>query len=182
MVEEIIKQSKILLERIMQAILISKPQIKLVGVSVKTSYKQELDKMESAIFPCVKRYFHEKLADKILHRIKPGTTFCVYTDYESDYKGSYTYFIGEEVLLFDDQLSTEFQTLLIPMQQYAKFTTAPAPMPDVIVNAWNYIWKMSASELGGERQYNVDFEIYDERATDRQNIVLDIYVGIKQLT
>ncbi|MBS4163416.1 hypothetical protein PRO82_000718 [Candidatus Protochlamydia amoebophila] len=51
------------------------------------------------------------------------------------------------------------------MQQYAKFTTAPALMPDVIVNAWNYIWKMSASKLNGERRYNANFEIYDERAT-----------------
>ncbi|MBS4163415.1 hypothetical protein PRO82_000717 [Candidatus Protochlamydia amoebophila] len=39
----------------MQTILISKSQIKLVGISVRTSYKQELDKMESTIFPYVKR-------------------------------------------------------------------------------------------------------------------------------
>jgi predicted transcriptional regulator YdeE len=52
-------------------------------------------------------------------------------------------------------------------------------MPDVIVNAWKKIWKISSEELGGHRSYQTDFEIYDERAADHQNIVLDIYVGIE---
>lgn len=51
-------------------------------------------------------------------------------------------------------------------------------MPDVIVNAWNEIWDMSSEKLGGKRSYKSDFEIYDERATDHQNIVLDVYVGV----
>ncbi len=38
---------------------------------------------------------------------------------------------------------------------------------------------MTAEELGGERNYITDFEIYDERANDPQNTVLDIYIGIK---
>jgi predicted transcriptional regulator YdeE len=64
------------------------------------------------------------------------------------------------------------------MQKYVKFTTTPVPMPDVIVNAWNSIWKMSSAELEGKRRYHTDYEIYDERAKDHQNIILDIWVGI----
>ena len=118
--------------------------------------------------------------EKIPYRTKPGTTFCVYTCYDSDYKGAYTYFIGEEVESFDDRLPDGFHNLIIPGQHYAKFTSTPAPMPDVIVNAWQNIWDMSAKELGGRRCYHSDFEIYDERAADHQNIVLDIYVGISE--
>lgn len=70
---------------------ITKPEIKLVGICVRTSYKQELEKMKGNIFPCVQRYFHGALFEKIPNRVKPGTTFCVYTDYESDYMGDYTY-------------------------------------------------------------------------------------------
>jgi predicted transcriptional regulator YdeE len=152
---------------------------KLVGISVRTSYQQELDKMKGNIFPCVQQYFHGALFEKILHRAKPGSTFCAYTDYESDYKGVYTYFIGEEVTSFANNLPKELQKLIIPAQHYTKFTTAPAPMPDVIVNAWKEIWKMPSTELGGRRRYQTDYEIYDERASDHQNIVLDIYVGIE---
>ncbi len=162
----------------MQQTLIAKPEIKLVGISLRTSYQNESDKMKGHIFPCIQRYFHGKLYDKIPHRAKPGTTFCVYTDYESDYTGAYTYFIGEEVTSLDSPLPEGLQMLSIPQQQYVKFTTGPAPMPDVIVNAWTHIWK-SSLESGGTRRYTADFEIYDERAADHQNIVLDIYIGVR---
>lgn len=162
----------------MQKTTIKKDEIKLIGISTRTSYQLELDKMNGKILPCVQKYFHNSLFDKIPNRKKPGTTFCVYTGYDSDYKGSYTYFIGEEVKSFDDK-PEGFDKLIIPKQTYAKFTTNPAPMPDVIVNAWEKIWKMSPKELGGKRSYISDFEIYDERASDHQKIVLDLYIGIQ---
>lgn len=154
------------------------PEIKLIGIQVRTSYQQELDKMKGNIWPCVRTYFQGALFNKIPNRRKPNTTYCVYTDYESDYQGAYTYFIGEEVSSFPETLPDGFHKLVIPSQQYAKFTTKPAPMPDVIVNAWKKIWSMTSKEFGGERNYHTDFEIYDERANDHQNIILDIYVGI----
>jgi len=164
----------------MKQTLITRPEIKFVGIGVRTSYQQELDKMKGNIFPCVRKYFHESLCEKIPNRAKQGTTFCAYTDYESDYTGVYTYFIGEEVNTFDCLLAEGFQGMVIPEQHYIKFTTTPAPMPEVIVNAWNKIWNMSSADLGGKRSYQTDFEIYDERAADHQNIVLDLYIGIKK--
>lgn len=163
----------------MQRVSIILPEIKLVGISMRTCYQNEVDKMKGRILPCVQRYFHGAISEKIPNRKTPSTTFCVYTDYESDYTGAYTYFIGEEVSSFDYSLPEELQKLVIPAQQYVKFTTNPAPMPDVIVNAWKKIWDMSSKELGGKRCYKSDFEIYDERAADHQNIVLDAYVGIE---
>jgi predicted transcriptional regulator YdeE len=52
-------------------------------------------------------------------------------------------------------------------------------MPMVLINAWQGIWRMPPESLGGERRYHTDFEVYDERASDPQNTILDIYVGIK---
>lgn len=155
-----------------------KDEIKLVGISVRTSYQQEWKKMDGLIFPCVQKYFHQALWEKIHHRKQRGTTFCVYTEYDSDYKGAYTYFIGEEVSHFDHHLPENFQKLIIPAQKYAKFTTTPAPMPEVLISAWESIWSMSQKQLGGTRNYKADFEIYDERASDHQKIVLDVYIGV----
>lgn len=163
----------------MQKELVTKPEIKLVGISVRTNNEQELDKMKGNILPCIQKYFHQGLAEKISNRKRPGTTFCAYTDYETDYNGAYTYFIGEEVSSFNTELPEGFQQLVIPKQQYTKFTTSPAPMPDVIVNAWREIEEMSSKQLGGHRSYKTDFEVYDERAADHQNIVLDLYIGIE---
>jgi hypothetical protein len=53
--------------------------------------------MKGNIFPYVRRYFHEMLLEKIPNHAKPGTTLCAYTSYESDHRGAYTYFIGEEI-------------------------------------------------------------------------------------
>jgi predicted transcriptional regulator YdeE len=33
--------------------------------------------------------------------------------------------------------------------------------------------------VGSNRNYKADFEIYDERASDPQNLQMDVYVGIK---
>jgi len=163
----------------MHQVTTQRQEISLIGISVRTSYQQELDKMTGNIFPCVQRYFHEELFEKIPNRANPGKTFCAYTDYESDYKGEYTYFIGEEVSLVSSQVPEGFEVLIIPDQNYTKFTTAPAPMPEVVINAWKAIWNMSPDELGGKRRYHTDFEIYDERATDHQNIIMDLFIGIK---
>jgi hypothetical protein len=40
------------------------------------------------------------------------------------------------------------------------------------------IWGMPSQKMGGRRSYLTDFEVYDERATDHQRIVLDLYVGL----
>ncbi len=80
----------------------------------------------------------------------------------------------------DTPLPEGYQALIIPPQDYAKFTNGPAPMPEVIENAWQKIWKMTPKELGGRRRYHTDFEIYDERAVDHEKIVLDVFIGIEQ--
>ncbi len=162
----------------MESQLMTLEEIKLIGINIRTGYRTEQDWQKGQIFPCVQRYFHQQIFEKIPNRKKPGITFCAYTAYESDYQGDYTYFIGEEVHSFDN-LTADLSTLVIPAQIYTKFTTKPGGMPNVIKEAWEKIWHMPEQILGGKRIYQTDFEIYDERAADHSNIVLDIYIGIK---
>lgn len=150
----------------MKKVVTEKPEIKLVGISLRTNNEQEKDKLKGKIFPCIQKYFYERLFDKIPFRKNPGTTFCAYTDYESDYRGDYTYLIGEEVSSFQSPLPDGFSSINISKQHYTKFTTEKDAIPNVIINAWNEIWKMSPNEMGGIRTYKTDFEVYDERAKD----------------
>ena len=154
------------------------PEMKLIGITARTNNANEMNSSVAKISPTVQHYFHGGLPAKIPHRKKPGITFCAFTDYESDFTGDYTYFIGEEVSSFDN-LPEGFKTLTIPPQSYAKLTTEPGPMPNVLISAWQKIWQMTPEDFGGKRGYLTDFEVYDERATDHQNTVLDIYIGIK---
>jgi len=155
------------------------PEIKLVGITVRTCNEDELDPIKGKIAPCVQRYFHNNLFEKIPLRKRPQVTYCAYTEYESNFKGAYTYFIGEEVSSFEEPLPEGFCSLVIPKQKYIKMTTERGPMPHVVMDAWQSIWTMSPDELGGGRSYGVDFEVYDERAKDHGNVILDIYVGVK---
>lgn len=157
----------------------------LVGIKVRTNNAAEADPMTGKIFPCVQDYFHKGRAEQIAHRSKPGTTYCVYTDYEAEhcdpascnYHGDYSYFIGEEVDSVG-QLPESYVSITLPAQSYAKLTNGPASMPDVVRKPWQAIWNMSPEELGGKRSFGADYEVYDERATDHDNIVLDIFIGI----
>ncbi|MEI6790668.1 MAG: GyrI-like domain-containing protein [Myxococcaceae bacterium] len=155
------------------------PEIKLVGISIRTNNKTEIDPAAGKILGCIQRYFHGQLANQIQNRHKAGTTFCAYTDYETDYTGDYTYFIGEEVSDLNS-VPDGFEMLTIPAQVYAKFTNGPGAMPQVVREPWFAIWGMSPQELGGIRSYLTDFEIYDERAADHERIVLDICIGLKE--
>jgi predicted transcriptional regulator YdeE len=151
---------------------------KIVGIKVRTNNQLEANHLDGKIFPIVKRYFHQNVAAGIPNRVHPGTTLCIYTDYESNYQGDYTYFIGEEVNSFES-VPAGLESLTIPAQKYTKFTNGPGSMPDVVRKPWQQIWQMTPDELGGDRSYVADFEVYDERARDHQNIVLDIYIGIQ---
>ncbi len=161
----------------MQKIITILPEIKLVGITARTSLASEMNLATAKIGATVQKYFHGNHPEKINNRKNPGVTYCIYTNYESDFTGEYTYFIGEEVYSFGD-LPEGFETLVIPGQRYAKFTTESGAMPAVCIGAWQKIWTMTAAELGGERAYVADFEVYDERALDHQNTILDVFVGL----
>lgn len=164
----------------MQQVLSKLEEMKLVGITTRTSNAQifEADPSSNKIALTVQKYFHQGLSEKIKGRKHPGTTLSIFANYESDFTGEYTYFIGEEVKSLQD-IPEGFETLIIPAQTYIKFTSQPGPMPDVCIAMWQKIWKMSPSDLGGTRAYIADFEVYDERSHDPQNTILDIYIGVK---
>lgn len=163
----------------MQKIMTKLAGMQLVGITVRTNNAAEMNPETAQIGPVYQEFFGQKLQDKILHRKTPGTVFAVYTNYESDFTGDYTFFLGEEVTSFADQ-AEEFEKLIVASQDYAKFTSEPGQMPKVVIDMWQKIWQMSAADLGGERTYVADFEVYDEQSADPQNAIVDIYIGIKK--
>lgn len=158
--------------------LVNKSEIKLVGLTARTNNKNEMNPQTAKIGALMGRYFSQQIANQIPNRKHPGVTLSVYTNYDSDEHGDYTYFVGEEVSSFDN-LPAELQKITIPASRYQKFTTEAGVLPQVVINAWQQIWKMSAADFGGPRAYKADFEVYDQRAHDPANTSLDIYVGIK---
>ena len=155
------------------------PEITLVGLTARTNNKNEMNLETSKIGELAGSYRGNQIANNIQHRANPGVTYAVYTDFESDENGDYTYFIGETVDSLENQDLSQFKTITIPKSGYQKFTTEPGKMPDVVISAWQKIWAMKENDFGGRRKYIADFEVYDERAADPNNTIIDIYIGIE---
>lgn len=155
------------------------PERKLVGITARTDNAAEMNTNTSKIGSTMHRFFTENISAKILHKKYPGKVMAVYTNYESDANGKYTYVIGEEVTSFEG-IAEGLETITIPAQRYAKFTSNKGGIPQVIIELWQQIWQMSSANLGGERAYIADFEVYDERSQDPQNAIIDIYIGVKK--
>lgn len=155
------------------------PKAQLIGIKIRTSYDAEVNPLTGQIGPTIQRYWQEGIAEKIPNRANPGRLFAVYTEYESDHTGAYTYFLGEEVTEVGERVPEGLATMDLPVSKYTRFTTNPAPLPHVIIDAWYNIWQMNPEELGGERRWVADFEIYDDRAQNPLMAVVDIYIGLK---
>lgn len=162
----------------MEIKVISHPSIKLAGITIRASNSMEKDYTQGQILALIQKYF---ATTKLLALKQPRITYCAYTDYESDFTGDYTYFIGEEITAFE-KLPEGFSTLIIPEQTYVRFTNGPGAMPTVRTDVWNKVWALTQTDFkmqfGGERSYSVDFEVYDERSTDHNNITFDVFIGI----
>ena len=163
----------------MQQTIITLPEIKLVGISTRTNNKQEFNPTTAKIGNTMQAFFSNNLSEEIIERKSAEKIFSVYTNYENNFNGDYTYFIGEEVNEFVTHDNNILQDLTIPAQRYVKFTSIAGKFPNIVIDAWQKIWQMSDKELGGTRSYVADFEIYDERSYDPENAIVDIYIGLK---
>jgi predicted transcriptional regulator YdeE len=68
----------------------------------------------------------------------------------------------------------------VPAGRFAGVTSAKGPLQNVVPQAWQQIWILEdKAQLGGNRSYKADFEVYDQRSRDPQDSQVDIYVGIK---
>ena len=139
--------------------MVEKDEIKIVGLKIRTKNEIEINSTTSNISILVNHYWKNKLAESIEHRVMPNKSYSIYTEYESDETGEYSYFIGEEVSDFNGQDLETFSCLTIPKQHYQRFTTKQGKIPSIALDAWQEIWAMSNEALGGQRTYQADFEI-----------------------
>ena len=147
----------------------------VIGIAARTDNAKE--STANGIIPRQwQRFFSEGISAKI-----PNTTgpifYGIYSDYASDHNGEYTYVVGQAVKE-GTAAPSGLAVGRIPAGQYAVFTTAIGPFAKVIPDAWQNIFKLE-DEGKIKRAYKTDFEIYDQRAQNPQNVQIDIYIGLK---
>jgi predicted transcriptional regulator YdeE len=68
--------------------------LKLIGLTARTKNKDEMTPDKGKIGPLANHYWSNQTGNGFKCRTNSGVTYCVYTDFESDEHGEYTYFIG----------------------------------------------------------------------------------------
>jgi len=148
----------------------------VVGITARTNNAQEMSG-NGKIGSVWQTFLQPGVVTKIPNKIGIDL-IAVYTDYETDHTGHYTYLLGLPTSAIEAQ-PTNLTVKHIPAGRYAVFTTDRGPIQQVVPEIWQRIWSMSPGELGGARSFHADFEIYDQRAADPENAQIDVYVGLR---
>jgi predicted transcriptional regulator YdeE len=155
---------------------VHKESFAVVGISVRTSNAREVT-ADGVIGKQWGRLIQEGLLAKIPNKAD-HSIIAVYTDYASDHNGEYTFLLGARVTP-DADVPRGMVVRQIPGGKFAVFTSEKGPAAQVVPVVWMKINSLPRTAIGGDRTYKADYEIYDERARDPQNVVVDVYVGIK---
>jgi predicted transcriptional regulator YdeE len=103
---------------------------------------------------------------------------AVYTDYASDKNGDYTFILGAKVSQ-DSEIPAGMVTAKVATGKYADFTSERGPANRVVPEIWQKINSLPRNVPGGDRAYQSDFEVYDQRARNPQDAIVDVFVGIR---
>ena len=110
-----------------------KEQKYFIGLALRTNNRE----CSSAMPAHKEKFFKENIPAKIPNRIG-GDILALYTDYEGDYTGDYSWVLGCEVTSLDE-VPKGLVGKVISASKYAVFTTKGA-FPQGLIAAWQEIW------------------------------------------
>jgi predicted transcriptional regulator YdeE len=148
----------------------------IAGLTARTNNAHEMSG-KGKIGHVWQQFLQPNLVAKIPNKIGVDL-IAVYADYETDHTGHYTYLLGVPIIT-PEVLPENLTVKHVPAGRYSVFSSGRGPIKQVVPELWQRIWSMSPQELGGERAFKTDYEIYDQRAADPENAQIDVYVGLR---
>ncbi|MBM7587907.1 putative transcriptional regulator YdeE [Bacillus pakistanensis] len=152
--------------------LVAKEAFIFIGKSVMTTNEAEMRGV--GVIPTQWQNFYQNQLLESIPNKKNETILALYTEYQSDEKGPYTFAIGTKVTNLNE-MPNGMKSFSIPEGRYMVFTTRKGPVNEVVIETWQYIWEWSKTN---KRAFLTDFELYDERCADPDNAQVDIYISI----
>lgn len=145
----------------------------VVGIETRTSNAREMT-ADGSIPKMWGRVMGEGLLDEIPDRIGPEV-IALYTDYQSDKDGEYTYVLGAKVSSAG-QLPQSLVAHTVPAGEYSVFAAEGKLAPDAVVALWRQVWGLETSHQIS-RSYRTDYEVH--HGSPQGEIKVEIYIGIK---
>jgi predicted transcriptional regulator YdeE len=148
----------------------------MVGISVRTNNAEQMTP-ERPIGKQWERLFREGVLAAIPNKVD-GNIVALYTEYASDKDGEYTYVLGARVTKVES-VPAGMVAKNVLAGRYAVFTSERGPVQTIVVEIWRRVWETPKSDLGGDRTYKADFEVYDQRAQNPGDSVVDLYISVR---
>lgn len=143
---------------------------KFIGISVQTSNQngQNAEDLRNLWG----RFFAENLMEKIPNKIS-NNILTIYTDYQSDFQGSYTALIGYKVTS-TDEVPNDLEAREFESGTFKKYT-AKGIIPNAVIDTWEEIWD---NDQILKRKYSYDFEVYGEKSQNGADSEVEIYIAV----
>ena len=148
----------------------------VIGLGARTNNAKEMTG-NGQIGQIWQKFMQQQISSRIPRKIG-DEILAVYTDYQSDQNGDFTYLLGVKVSSIE-KIPDGLIARQIPAGNYAVVTSEQGPVIQVVPRLWQRIWAMPPDELGGKRAFHSDYEVYDESAKDPQNAKVKVYVGLQ---
>jgi len=155
----------------MKSVIVDRPEIKLIGIELKTTNRDNLAMQE--IPPFWEKFLSEKTLKKIPNKLDDYSIIATYTKYK--HENDYSFIIGATVSSFDE-IPEGMTTVTLPAGKYAEFKTQ-GDIEKNVAEVWQHVW---SPEFKYERKLASDYEVYhqEQSVTDGTGLA-DIYIGIK---
>jgi predicted transcriptional regulator YdeE len=161
----------------MEPRVVEQPEFSVIGIQVRTSNAKEMTG-DGAIPKQWDKFFKEGIADKIPNKVD-STIYAVYTDYASNRDGEYDFVIGTKVSSASN-VPLGLVAKKVLKGKYAVILSAKGPAAQVVPKAWQQVWSLEDNkQLGGDRAYKADFELYDQRSQNPHDSQVELYIGLK---
>lgn len=147
----------------------------VVGLAVRTNNQTEATG-QGEIPKLWQRFVQQNVAASIPNRADQNL-IVVYTDYDSDQTGEYTYLIGSRVTSTTD-IPVGLTLKEVPAGSYAILDSEKGPVQEILPKIWRQIWSMPPKDLGGQRAFKADYEVYSP-GFDPQSVQVTLHIGLK---
>lgn len=150
------------------------PGCDLVGITTFSSF--ELEKKSDGFIPTTwAKFYAGNMIEKIPNKIDT-TVVAVRFDYHDDAQRSFRFFLGCRVTS-PVEVPSSMAHLYIPADDYVKFASPRGKSPGNVYETWDHIDSLKSTDIGGNRKYSFDFEVYDVRTMNFRDSTVDIYVA-----
>jgi predicted transcriptional regulator YdeE len=148
----------------------------VAGYEVRTNNAKEMSG-QGEIGKLWQKVMQENLVAQIPNRTD-SALMVVYSEYASDEKGDFNYLLGARVSSVE-HLPAGMTYRKLVSGPYAVFVTDRGPLVDVLRAEWKEIWAMPPEQMGGQRAFLTDYEVYDQRSADQRQAQIEIHIGLK---